>query len=198
MKESAHGSRAASKHTTCSMVSLSAPISLKVRWPLHAAGLTIRQDRIQELRRRLNAHAAASLTDEQLQPFIRIDAELPAEAVSFPLADQLSTLEPFGAGNPRPVFLTRNLRVISAPVVLKEQHLKMRLAGSEGRPLETIWWRGFEQLGEMPMINASVEMAYSIETNTWNNEMRLQLSVADLRLGDGGLRAREPGANRKA
>ena len=147
----------------------------------HAAGLTIRAERIHELRRRLNAHAAASLTEEQLQPCIKIDAELPAEAITYQLANQLSALEPFGAGNPRPVFLTRNLRMISAPLALKEQHLKMRLAGPGGRPLETIWWRGVEALVQTPTMNTGVEIAYSIETNTWNNEVRLQLNVADLR-----------------
>jgi single-stranded-DNA-specific exonuclease len=148
----------------------------------HAAGLTIRSSRIQELSRRLNAHAAACLTDEDLQPRVNIDAELPAEAITFELANQLSALEPFGAGNPRPVFLTRNLRVISAPLVLKDQHLKMRLAGPGGRPLETIWWHGVEAVDQAPTVNTGVEMAYSIETNTWNNEVRLQLNVADLRL----------------
>jgi single-stranded-DNA-specific exonuclease len=148
----------------------------------HAAGITIQSGHIPALRRRLNAHAAANLSEEQLQPSVRIDAELPAEAITFQLADQLSALEPFGAGNPRPVFLTRNLRVMAAPLVLKEQHLKLRLAGPGGRPLETIWWRSVEAMEQLPPVNASVEMAYAIETNTWNDEVRLQLNVADLRV----------------
>ena len=148
----------------------------------HAAGLTIRLDRITELRQRLNTHAAARLTEEDLQPQVKIDAELSAEAISFELARQLSALEPFGAGNPRPVFLTRNLRVMSEPLVIKDQHLKMRLAGAEGRPLETIWWHCMEGLERTPPVNSSVEMAYTIETNMWNNEVRLQLCVEDLRV----------------
>jgi single-stranded-DNA-specific exonuclease len=147
----------------------------------HAAGITIRPDKVHELRRRLNAHAAACLTEADLQPCVKIDAELPAEAITFELANQLSALEPFGAGNPRPVFLTRNLRVISEPLVVKEQHLKMRLAGPGGRPLESIWWRGVEAVNGVPTVNTHVEMAYSIETNIWNNEIRLQLNVEDLR-----------------
>jgi single-stranded-DNA-specific exonuclease len=147
----------------------------------HAAGITIKADRIAEFRRRLNAHAAARLTDEDLQPRIFVDAELPAEAITFELANQLRALEPFGAGNPRPVFLTRNLRVMSEPLVMKEQHLKLRLAGSGGRPLETVWWHGVESAGRTPSMNAGIEMAYTIETNTWNNEVRLQLCVEDLR-----------------
>ena len=147
----------------------------------HAAGITIRLDRIAELRQRLNTHAAARLTEEDLQPQVKIDAELSAEAISFELARQLSALEPFGAGNPRPVFLTRNLRVMSEPLVIKDQHLKMRLAGAGGRPLETIWWHCMEGLERTPAVNSSVEVAYTIEMNTWNNEVRLQLCVEDLR-----------------
>jgi hypothetical protein len=67
------------------------------------------------------------------------------------------------------------------PLVMKEQHLKLRLAGADRRPLETVWWQGVENAERTPGINAGIEMAYTIETNTWNNEVRLQLSVADLR-----------------
>jgi single-stranded-DNA-specific exonuclease len=148
----------------------------------HAAGLTIRPSRIVELRRRLNEHAAACLSEEDLQPRVNIDAELSAGLVNYDLAKQLSALEPFGAGNPRPVFLTRNLRVLSEPLILKDQHLKLRLAGPEGRPLETIWWHCMEGLERVPAVNASVDMAYTIETNVWNNEVRLQLCVEDLRI----------------
>ncbi len=147
----------------------------------HAAGITIKADRIEEFRRRLNAHAAARLTDEELQPRIFIDAELPAESITFEFANQLRALEPFGAGNPRPVFLTRNLRVMSEPLVMKEQHLKLRLAGSGGRPLETVWWHGVESMERTPGMDTGIEMAFTIETNSWNNEVRLQLCVEDLR-----------------
>ena len=148
----------------------------------HAAGLTIRPERIAELRQRLNAHAASRLSEDDLQPQVRIDAELAAGMINYELARQLSELEPFGAGNPRPVFLTRNLRVMSEPVVVKDQHLKMRLAGPEGRPLETIWWHCMEGLERIPPANSNIDMAYTIETNIWNNEVRLQLVVEDLRV----------------
>ena len=78
----------------------------------HAAGISIRSDRIAEFRRRLNAHAAACLSEDDLHPSVLIDAELSSEAVTFALANELAALEPFGAGNPRPVFLTRDLRVM--------------------------------------------------------------------------------------
>lgn len=147
----------------------------------HAAGITIRPERISEFRRRLNEHAASCLTPEDLDHSVTIDIELPAESVTFALAKDLQALEPFGAGNACPVFMTRNLRCLSEPVVLKEQHLKLRLAGPQNRPLEAIWFNCLEQGGQTPNLSGSIELAYTIELSGWNNEYRLQLNVADLR-----------------
>src|SRR6476661_988769 len=87
----------------------------------HAAGITIRPERIAELRRRLNEHAASCLTAEDLEHSVAIDMELPAEAVTFQFARELDALEPFGAGNRRPVFVTRNLRCLTEPSVIKDR-----------------------------------------------------------------------------
>ncbi|HEX5965308.1 MAG TPA: single-stranded-DNA-specific exonuclease RecJ, partial [Pyrinomonadaceae bacterium] len=89
----------------------------------HAAGITIRPERIAEFRRRLNEHAASCLTPEDLEHSVTIDMELPAESVTFAMAKELQALEPFGAGNPCPVFATKNLRCLSEPMVMKGQHL---------------------------------------------------------------------------
>jgi single-stranded-DNA-specific exonuclease len=146
----------------------------------HAAGITIRPDRIAEFRRRLNEHAASCLTEDDLDHSVAIDMELPIEQVGFPLARELQTLEPFGAGNARPVFVTRNLRMLSEPVVLKDRHLKLRLAGPQNRPLEAVWWNCIETPGQTPLFNGSIELAYTLELNAWNDEYRVQLGVVDL------------------
>ncbi len=144
----------------------------------HAAGITIKPDRIAELRRRLNEHAASCLTAEDLQPCVDIDAELPTQEISFELVAELQALEPYGAGNSRPVFLARNLCIVSEPRLIGQQHLKMCVAGPKGRPLETIWWHGAEQ---MTVVKNGWEMAYTIETSNWTGETFLQLSVQDMR-----------------
>jgi single-stranded-DNA-specific exonuclease len=147
----------------------------------HAAGITIRPERIAEFRRRLNEHAASCLTDEDLEHSVAIDMELPAENVTFQFARELEALEPFGAGNARPVFATKNLRCLSEPSVLKDKHLKFRLAGPQNRPLEAVWWNCVENAGQTPAMNGSIELAYAIETSVWNDEYRLQLNVVDLK-----------------
>ncbi|HSS21073.1 MAG TPA: single-stranded-DNA-specific exonuclease RecJ [Pyrinomonadaceae bacterium] len=144
----------------------------------HAAGITIKPDRIGDLRQRLNAHAAACLTAEDLLPCLYIDAELPTQEVSFELVGELQALEPFGAGNPRPVFLARNLCIVSEPRLIGQKHLKFNVAGPKGKPLETIWWSGAESLVEL---RNGVNMAYTIETSNWTGETFLQLSVQDVK-----------------
>lgn len=147
----------------------------------HAAGIAIRPERIAELRERLNEHAASCLTAEDLEPQVQIDLELEPDAVTFGFARELDALEPFGAGNPRPVFATRNLRCLSEPMVIKDKHLKVRLAGPQNRPLEAIWWNCIETPGETPQLNGSIELAYTIETSPWNGDYKMQLNVLDLR-----------------
>src|SRR5437588_1476324 len=148
----------------------------------HAAGLSIKRGRIAEFRRRLNEHAASCLTEDDLIPSLSIDAELTAKDLGFQLAQDLGALEPFGAGNPRPVFMTRGWRVMNEPQILKEQHLKLRVAGEDNRPFEAIWWRGVEEIEATPQANQRIDLAYDFETNRWQGDIRLQLNVKDMRV----------------
>ena len=82
------------------------------------------------------------------------------------------------------MFATKNLRCLSEPVLLKERHLRLRLAGPQNRPLEAIWFNCTEPGGQTPNLNGSIELAYTIELSAWNDEYRMQLNVADLRTTD--------------
>ncbi|MGH9967040.1 MAG: single-stranded-DNA-specific exonuclease RecJ [Pyrinomonadaceae bacterium] len=150
----------------------------------HAAGITIRPERISEFRRRLNEHAAACLTEEDLKPCLVIDEELATENITFELIKELQQLEPYGAGNPPPVFLARNLRIMSEPRLIGEKHLKMHVAGPLGRPLETVWWNGAETEQTNAVTNG-ITMAYTIEANRWGGETFLQLSVQGIQPAHG-------------
>ena len=148
----------------------------------HAAGLSIRRGQIPEFRRRLNEHAASCLTEQDLVPTLNIDAEVQPRGLTFQLLQELGALEPFGAGNPRPVFVTRGFRVTSEPQIIKEQHLKLRVAGEDNRPLEAIWWRGIEESEHVPRANQRIDLAYELELNRWNGEVKLQLNVKDMQV----------------
>jgi single-stranded-DNA-specific exonuclease len=152
----------------------------------HAAGLSIRRERIADFRRRLNEHAASCLTEDDLVPALAIDAEIGARDLGFQFSRELQALEPFGAGNPRPIFVTRKFRVLSEPQIVKEQHLKLRVAGANQRPLEAIWWRGVEEVERLPKMNEHVDLAYEFEAQRWQGDIRLQLNVRDMRVVPAG------------
>jgi single-stranded-DNA-specific exonuclease len=147
----------------------------------HAAGLAIRRECLPEFRRRLNEHAASCLTEDDLTPAIAIDTEVAATDLGFELSKELGMLEPFGAGNPRPVFATRGLRVMGEPQIIKDQHLKFRVAGNNNRPFEAIWWRGAEEADVKPQPNQRIDLAYEFEAQPWMGDIRLQLNVRDVR-----------------
>ncbi|HEY9405431.1 MAG TPA: single-stranded-DNA-specific exonuclease RecJ [Pyrinomonadaceae bacterium] len=152
-----------------------------------AAGLTIRRENIPALRRRLHEHASRFLADAaECAPVVKVDAELPARALTLALADELERLEPFGAEWPRPVFLSRDVRVVREARVLKERHLKFEVAaGQDARPVEVLWWGGAEEAAATPRAGDRIELAYAVETNIWRGEKRLQLIVQDMKASDG-------------
>jgi single-stranded-DNA-specific exonuclease len=151
----------------------------------HAAGLGVRRENVAELRRRLNEYAArVTCAGDDGQPCLEYDLELPADALSLDLCAELEALEPFGAGWPRPLFVTRDLRIVGEPRVLKERHLKFGVAAG-GRVLDCIWWGGAERAAATPRPGARIELAYSVEANCWNGNTRLQLVVEDLKEGVG-------------
>jgi single-stranded-DNA-specific exonuclease len=147
-----------------------------------AAGVTIREARLEELKLRLNGHASAAFANSELTPTLHIDALLRSRSLNLQLVEQLSAFEPFGAGNPKPVFVTRGLKIVDQ-FVMKEKHLKLRLVDEDGRTFEALWWDGVEKSqGQTLKVNSCIELAYVLEANTWQGNTRLQLVVEDLRV----------------
>lgn len=147
-----------------------------------AAGMKIRVDNIPQLRMRLNEYASQTLSEQDLVPQLNIDALVTSGSLSLDLVDSLASFEPFGAGNPKPVFVTRDLILRDEPYVMKEKHLKLKLIGDDNRQFEAVWWNGVEKSkGQTLKPNSRIELAYVAETNTWQGNTRLQLVVEDLR-----------------
>lgn len=147
-----------------------------------AAGLTIDQDRIPLLRQRLNEFADESLLEEQLVPVLNIDALVTTQTLGLDLVNDLALFEPFGAGNPKPVFVTRGLVLTDDPYVMKEKHLKLKLIGGQNQRFEAVWWDGVERCAGQTLRRGSrIELAYLAEANVWQGNTRLQLVVQDLR-----------------
>jgi single-stranded-DNA-specific exonuclease len=147
-----------------------------------AAGIKIKAENIDELRRQLNKHCGECLTAEDFIPELEIDALVTTSSLSLDLAHQLKQLEPFGAGNPKPRLLTKNLVLSGEPRVLKERHLKLFFADEQKRLLEAVWWNGFEAAQKLNLRpNGKLNAVYTLEINAWNKNAKLQMVIEDLR-----------------
>jgi len=145
-----------------------------------AAGLTIESSRISELRARVNEYADGRLQPDDLRPRLWIDGSLTFRSMSAQVVSELSALAPFGTGNPRPVFRSSSVEVVDGPRLLKERHLKMTFR-QEGRIIRGIAWRAADRESFVAAHRGAIDVAFSLEQDTWNGERYLQLSVADFR-----------------
>lgn len=150
-----------------------------------ACGFTIKEENIDELRIKINQHAKKHLTSEDLTQEIRIDASVSSQTLDLQLVEELKQLEPFGQGNVKPKFLTKDLFLVDEPFVMKEKHLKLKLKDKQGKQFEAVWWDGVEKSLEQTLTrNSCIELVYSPEENSWNGNTRLQLVVEDLRVSE--------------
>ena len=164
--------------------SLDSGVDLFVKHGGHAAaaGMTIKQENIAALKERLNARATEILTAEDLIPEVKIDAVVSSQTLNLDLVQELKQFEPFGMGNPKPRFVTRDLTLTTEPYVMKEKHLKLKLADADGKQFEAVWWDGVDKSAKQTLKpKTRIELAYTPEANNWTGNTRLQLVVEDLR-----------------
>jgi len=142
-----------------------------------AAGFTVPNEHLDTLANQLRRLAAEQLAGMELTPALEVDAVVELSRMTQELQHELARLEPCGHGNPRPLFLSRNVRVQSQRAVGNDKHLKLVL--SDGRVTwDGIAFRQGEWAGKLP---ARVDIVYHLEVNEWNNQRRLQLNVQDVR-----------------
>ncbi|HBR57238.1 MAG TPA: single-stranded-DNA-specific exonuclease RecJ, partial [Blastocatellia bacterium] len=147
-----------------------------------AAGMTIESQNIPEFRNRLNNYAREVFGDDEVQRVIEIDALVSPESLTVELVREIELLEPFGHGNPRPMFATRGLYLRQDPFVMKEKHLKLHLSDDKGRRFEAIWWNGVEKSqGQTLTSGLGIKIAYTAEIDSWQGNTRLQLVITDLK-----------------
>ena len=157
-----------------------AELMIKFGGHKQAAGLTIEAARIRELRGRVNDHADDRLAPDDLRPRLWIDGSLGFRSINEQVTSELLALAPFGAGNPNPIFRASRVEIVDGPRRVKERHLKMAFK-QDGRVIRGIAWRASEREAFVSEHRGAIDLAFSLEQDTWNGERYLQLSIADFR-----------------
>jgi len=143
-----------------------------------AAGFTVRNENIEQLKKRLKSMATEQLRGLDLRQTLKADAEVPLAELTEELLQSLQTLQPTGYGNPEAVFVSRDLRVTNARTVgADSKHLKLLV--TDGRvTFDTIGFR----LGHLrPDLPLRVDLLFTFESNEFNGRTSLQLNLKDVR-----------------
>ena len=154
----------------------------------HAVGCALPAGRIPELRSRLDAYARGRLTPNDFIPVLEYDAEIPLQEINHKFWQSLQKLEPFGSGNPAPVFVVRNAKLVQPARVLKDKHLKLRAISSE--PLrgerrfeparEILGWRMAERAAQDPLLAGDLlDLAFSVDYNEHPDFGGVKLNLLD-------------------
>ncbi len=93
----------------------------------HACGFSMPAANVAELCSRLDAFARSRLTPTDFDPVLDLDAELDLCDINPELFQALHLLEPYGVGNPEPVFVARGAQLTAPPRILKDKHVKLKL-----------------------------------------------------------------------
>jgi single-stranded-DNA-specific exonuclease len=97
----------------------------------HACGFAMPAANIPELRTRLDQFARTKITLADFEPVLDVDGELPLSDVTPELFQALALLEPYGMGNPEPVFSTRGVQLVAPPRILKDKHAKLKVRAAQ-------------------------------------------------------------------
>ncbi|HEV2351141.1 MAG TPA: single-stranded-DNA-specific exonuclease RecJ [Terriglobia bacterium] len=146
-----------------------------------AAGFTLPADRIGELERRLETYCRSVLQPGDLEPVLRVDAEIKLDEVDAGLYEKMGKLEPYGLGNPAPTFVARNVKLMEPPHLLKTEHLKFRVTQGV-RSLDALGW-GWA--GRCPDFAAGdqLDLAFALDENVYWGRSTLQLILKDVQVG---------------
>jgi len=141
-----------------------------------AAGLRLEYEQLASFSAAFRAAAKRVLTPDLLQPRLELAAELSGADINLRLLSCHEMLQPFGIGNPQPLFCIRNVKPAAEPKLLKEKHRLLRLRHGPVL-LSAIHFNG----AKMPLPDPPWDIAFYIEASSYQNRMRLQLQVEAIR-----------------
>ena len=146
-----------------------------------AAGFTIDLKYLKDFIKALDTYANEKIRPDDLIPIQQVEAVLRPQDVTLDFIEEISKLEPFGMGNPKPSFVCQQLTVDRATIIGKEQnHLRFNFHGNTNEQYTAIGWHMAHYAEEIK--NQHVDILFQPEINHWNDRIYLQFKLSDIRL----------------
>ena len=145
-----------------------------------AAGLSMHVDNLPEFQERFEAYVAAHIREDQLQPTLQIEAELQLADITKSFYNVLRHLEPFGPGNPRPLFVSRHLINHRDTRAVGKEREHLRLDVTDRMNAITGIAFGRADMAEYIQNGNAVDICYELNENTFNHYTTIQMMVQDI------------------
>lgn len=143
-----------------------------------AAGLSLEEENVQRFRETINA--LCDLTEEDLREKVSIDMQLPFPYITERLVQELEILEPFGKGNPKPLFAGKDLRVISPRIFGKNRNvLKCRLEDPQGNQMEAVYFGDVEACLKAMEQKKVMAFTYYPSVNEYMGRRNIQVTIVN-------------------
>jgi single-stranded-DNA-specific exonuclease len=166
-----------------------------------AVGFAMPAENLLELKRRLRTYAEQHLSAREPEQVLRIHAELALDRITPVLAGWLRKLEPLGHGNPEPIFVARRARLLTAPRIMKERHIRLdltqvsaltqdsaqsRVLAGSSAAVRAVGWDLAARAAELGLARGSlIDLAYRIRENDHPEYGGLEVEIAGIRLFEG-------------
>jgi single-stranded-DNA-specific exonuclease len=141
-----------------------------------AAGVSLCEKNLSRFREQFLEAAARQLSDEALTPRLHLDAEIGLEEINFDLLHWHEMLQPFGNGNPQPIFVCSALEAARPPRIVGDRHLDLRL-----KKRNAVRRAIFFDSASAPLPPAPWDVAFRLHPNIYEGETRIDLHVQALR-----------------
>lgn len=148
-----------------------------------AAGLTMKQEDVEELRHRLHQIATDTLTETDFIPITKVDLEVTLQDISIKVIEEMSLLAPFGVSNPTPKVMIKDVTIAQMKRIgSEENHLKI-LFEENGNTIDCVGFQ-FGYLYEEISSAAKVSAVGTLTINEWNNHCKPQLMLEDIAVNE--------------
>lgn len=141
-----------------------------------AAGLSIQEEHLDRFRENFTQYVLNHSSAEQRHPKLIYDAEISFDQLSLDFLASYDLLQPFGNGNPQPVFISRDVSQSRPPQHMKNNHLRFMLRQGYHEQ-DAVYFGG----GEHPLPDPPWDIAFTIDRNTFRGRTTLQLVIQDMR-----------------
>jgi single-stranded-DNA-specific exonuclease len=141
-----------------------------------AAGLSIREENMADFRKNFAEYVLENSSEEERLPRLTYDTEITFAQLSLDFLASYELLQPFGNGNPQPVFVARGVELSRPPYHMKNKHLRLTLRQGYHEQDAVFFGGGEHELPEPPW-----DIAFTIDRNTFKGRTTLQIIMQDIR-----------------